>query len=283
MQGVYSAGIVTALQRANVYDCIEAIYSASAGSLVAAYFLSHQAELGSSIYLEDLNTDFISPRGFALGILDRLTHHYLKGKPRKEWHNAIAIEYLFDIVKNEKILDITLVSNQSIPLYTKVINLSTMMVEYHDVRGIDTLSWLRAAVDVMPYTTEIQTIRGTPYADAGIMEVIGLDTLKERHPDSKIIVILNGHKKRRWSQKVKNFLEAYFIGIGGYQELTTYYRNAEKNLRQELENIPAMDNVYLSAIPDCIPIRSRTTEKSILKKTYFAGIEAGNTLLAHFL
>ena len=50
MSGIFSAGVVTGLQDMNFYDKIEAIYGGSAGAINAAYFLSKQTKLGSSIY-----------------------------------------------------------------------------------------------------------------------------------------------------------------------------------------------------------------------------------------
>ncbi len=275
MQGVFGAGVVTALERENCYDAIEAVYSTSAGSLVGAYFLARQSGLGSSIYLEDLSRGFISPRRFFLGIYDRLYDHYIRYRPRDTWRNAIDIEYLFDIVAHKKPLAIDVLNKQDIPLFVKLINLHTRRLEYHDVRGAHAVTWLRAAVDVMPYTTELQYVDGVPYADAGIKEVIGIDTLVARHPHNPIVIVLNSHERRRISHVLKNKVEGYFVSITGAPDLAPPFYSAEKRLRAELVRIQAMEQVYLWAIPEQVQIRSRTTSKLVLEQTYKAGIRAG--------
>ena len=59
MSGVFGAGVITALEKENIYDKVKAVYGASAGAFNAAYFLTKQTELGSSIYYEDLTKNFI--------------------------------------------------------------------------------------------------------------------------------------------------------------------------------------------------------------------------------
>lgn len=281
MQGIYGAGVVTALEDANVYDRIEAVYSTSAGSLVAAYFLARQSRLGSAMMLEDLVHDFISPSKFILGMYDRMWHYYIRNTPRETWRNAIDIEYLFHAVRQTRRLDCDLLSNQSIPLYVKLINLQSRAIEYKDARGPNVLQWLRAAVDVMPYTTDIQTIDGIAYADAGIKQVIGLDTLTERHPDSHIMIILNSHRTRRLSHVVKNKLEGYFASITGDEDFAANFASAEYRLRSELARIENMPHVRLYAIPDAIPIRASTTDLSILQRTYEAGKACGKKIASN--
>ena len=51
--GVFGAGVLTAFQEANIYNRIKCIYATSAGAHDAAYFLTKQSKLGSSIYFKD--------------------------------------------------------------------------------------------------------------------------------------------------------------------------------------------------------------------------------------
>lgn len=69
MRGVAAAGMVLALEQLGMRDAFDRVYGSSAGSMVGAYFISGQAALGASIYIQDLTTRrFISKRrGLTLG------------------------------------------------------------------------------------------------------------------------------------------------------------------------------------------------------------------------
>lgn len=279
MQGIFGAGVVTSLQQHNVYEHLGAVYGASAGSLVGAYFLAGQSELGSRMMLEALtNTTFISPKNFILGIGDRLRHRYIKASDRSQWRNAINIPYLFSCIEEKYGLDTDTLTSRGIPLFIKVFNLDNRTIEYHDARGKHIHAWLRASVDVHPYTTEVQTIEGVRYADGAIKSVIGIDALLERHPETPIIIVLNTHRKRRVSQWLKNVFEAYFMGITGDADIAPLFRSSEPVLRDEIARIDSMNNVYLYAIPDDIPIRSRTTDPALLERTLYAGANTGESI-----
>lgn len=279
MQGIFGAGVISALEEEDVYENIGAVYGASAGALVGAYFLARQSELGSRMMFEDLTTgQFISPKNFILGILDRLSHYYIRASEKATWRNAIDIPYLFSCVEQKRRLDVDAVNEGGIPFYVKVLNASKRVLEYHDARGENLVKWLRAAVDVNPYTTETQMIEGEEYADGAIKSVVGIDTLRGRHPEAPIIVVLNTHKKRRLSHILKNKVEAFFVSRTGDADIAPLYRSAEYVLREELSRMEAMEDVYLFATPDDVPIRSDTTNVELLEKTHRAGYEAGKRI-----
>lgn len=55
MRGVVSAGMVAALEQLGLTHAFDAVYGSSAGAINGAYFLSGQANLGATIYSEDIN------------------------------------------------------------------------------------------------------------------------------------------------------------------------------------------------------------------------------------
>lgn len=55
MRGVVSAGMVAALENLGLTDAFDAVYGSSAGAINGAYFLAGQANLGVTIYSEDIN------------------------------------------------------------------------------------------------------------------------------------------------------------------------------------------------------------------------------------
>jgi predicted patatin/cPLA2 family phospholipase len=55
MRGVVSAGMVAALEQLGLTHAFDAVYGSSAGAINGAYFLAGQANLGVTIYSEDIN------------------------------------------------------------------------------------------------------------------------------------------------------------------------------------------------------------------------------------
>src|SRR3982751_2138376 len=80
MRGVVSAGMVAALEQLGMTHAFDAVYGSSAGAINGAYFLAGQANLGATIYSEDINNrkfiDLARPlRGRPIVDLDFLIEH----------------------------------------------------------------------------------------------------------------------------------------------------------------------------------------------------------------
>jgi len=72
MSGVFGAGALASFAKLNFYPSIKAIYAVSTGAFNAVYFLTRQVELDSSIYFEDLGSNFISYKNFFAGFCQRV-------------------------------------------------------------------------------------------------------------------------------------------------------------------------------------------------------------------
>ena len=55
MRGVISAGMVSALEDLDLLHAFDGVFGSSAGAINAAYFVAGQANLGTTIYYEDIN------------------------------------------------------------------------------------------------------------------------------------------------------------------------------------------------------------------------------------
>lgn len=92
MLGVFGAGVVTALQEANLYPRIHSIYASLAGAHDAAYFLCKKTRAGSSIYYEDLtNGRFIRPKAVFGYLIDVALARFARGHSIREFIN---LDYL---------------------------------------------------------------------------------------------------------------------------------------------------------------------------------------------
>lgn len=62
LRAVFSSGAACGLEELGLRDCFDVVYGSSAGSCVAAYFVSGEIEKGTRIFYEDLNAfKFIKP------------------------------------------------------------------------------------------------------------------------------------------------------------------------------------------------------------------------------
>ena len=284
MRGVFGAGVAMAFERSNFYQKVSAVYGASAGAMTGAYFLARQTELGASIYWENLNNKFISYKGFFIGVWQRFQNRFIKSIPRKDFRDALNIGYLMQVVKNEKHLDVGKIISQNIPLNVKLFNLDSHQIEYIDVRRPDILEILETAVSAFPYVHEVSIIDGKKYIDAAVIDIIGIDFLRKKHPNEKIIVIMNGQIDRKLRYWVKNVIEGKFMqwmfDDAGFFGL---HASAEAKLAKDLEIIKSDPQFFLITPDKDVSVRSRTTNANSLLQMYNLGIEAGQRAMQNMI
>ncbi|MBI2105731.1 hypothetical protein HYT56_02745 [Candidatus Woesearchaeota archaeon] len=259
MSGVFGAGIVTGLQRANIDSSIKAIYGGSAGAFNGAYFLSHQAKLGSTIYYDDLPYRFFSWKKI------------LKGK-----NNAIDRDFLMHVVEQEKKLNVEQIQKQRIPFYIKVLNKKTGKTEYIDGRR-ETFKRLRQAVGQFPFCNT----ENDRYIDGDILEPIGLDYLLEKHPKDKIVLALNYNPSFNFFGLIRD----YYCGIIALSrseecaQLRSYFFKRDKNYRRDMKRARGSDNILLVQPPSTSRTGSLTQDRNKLIETHKLGIQASKRIL----
>ena len=280
MQGVFGAGVATAFQEQNIYPKINAVYGASAGAMVGAYFLSKQTRIGSSIFWEDFSKDFISYKGFAIGVWQRLQDRFIKAVPQNKLRDAVNSNYMMSVVTDKKRLDTAQILTQNIPLYVKLFNIDTHSIEYIDARRSDILEILKAGVNVFPYTHEVTVIDGKRYIDGAIIDIVGIDLLKQKHPKEKIIIVVNGQIDRKLRYRMKNILEGKFMQwMFNDPALYNFYASAEDKLARDIKKIKADPYILLITQEKDFAVRSRTTDAKLLLDLYNSGIEEGSRAL----
>lgn len=280
MTGVFGAGAAQAFQEENIYPQVEAIYAGSAGAMTGAYFLAHQVPLGSSIYWDNLNEGFISIKGFWIGVWQRFQNNFLFSVPEDHLYDAQDINYLMNIIKDNKKLNIDKILSQPIPFYVKVFNLDTHKIEYIDAKNQNIFDILRAGINGFPYVHKVSIINGSRCIDGAVMGIIGIEYLLEKHPNTRIVVVLNSPVKRKFRYKLKNILEGKFTSwMLNDPLLAGPFISAEKNVKKDLALIK--DNPLITLIAPSVGnyIPSRTTNPRILKDTWHLGIEAGKKAL----
>ena len=271
MSGVFGAGVLTSLQEMNFYDKIGTIYAGSAGAFNAAYFLTRQSKLGSSIYYEDLVNNFVKSFNVPIGILQLFWNRYVS--QLYKINNVVNIDYIFEIIKHKKILDAERIKKQNIKFYTKLLNTSNGEIKYFDVRkSKNPLDILKATVSVKPYYFSSVDIDGREYIDGTIKEPIGLSYLIKKYPKTKIVIIINEPVSRGFRHYIKNCMEGSVAALYPYKmNLFRMFMEREKSVRNDIKLALSNKRVLIVHPPNNNPTVPRTTNYSKLITTYEMG------------
>jgi len=275
MAGVFGAGIVTKLQEENAHEKIKTIFGASAGAFNMAYFLSKQTRLGSRIYYEDLTENFIDAKKILSGTAQRFYNRFIFRIPIEKMYNPINIDYLIQIAKTQKVLDIDAIKDSKIQAFVKVFNLDTKKIEYLDLKR-NTFQRLHEAVSVIPYYFP----NNQNFIDGEVISPIDFDTIRNFYPHEKIVVCLNHSPEEGLSRKTRNTLEG-LVATMMYKEipLVRIFYNKTNKINQEIEKIKQDKNSLLIFPPENNPSGNSTTDKEKLLTTYEMGqIEAEKIL-----
>lgn len=280
MAGIFGGGIFTAFEEANLYPQIKTIYAGSSGALNAACFLSRQTRLGASIYLDDLTEDkFIKPKHILLAYWQRLVK-YFKKDYQKDLVSPIDLDYLFDILKNKKKLDIEKILKSKIEFKVVVTRLKDLEIRIFNGKTTNILKLLKASANLIPYYSHSIEFHRKRYIDGLIIDPIFISSIIEKlKPEDKVIVINNTSIKRNFLWDIKSFFEG-IIAYCMFRKDGMYKIFAERNkkFKQGLKLIKKHKNIYLISPPKDKTIGS-TTDREKLLTTYNSGIKIGKEFL----
>ncbi|MBS3086924.1 patatin-like phospholipase family protein [Candidatus Pacearchaeota archaeon] len=260
MSGVFGGGIVTGLEEGNIYNKIESVYGSSAGAFNAAYFLARESRLGSLIYLDDLTDGRFINFG-----------RMLMGKS-----NGVDIDYLINVSKNIKVLNIGAIRSQPVPFFIKLFNNKTGEIEYHDGKT-ETLSKIKSSASLFPFYWDPEKQN---FIDAGVREAIGLEHLISRHPENRIVVAIN-HQPRLTLSYIS---QQYFTGALAQLRradlpFLRYAREKVLAFKKDLDRALKDERVLLVHPPKESRTLPLTRDRTKLLETYDMGIkEAGKIL-----
>lgn len=151
MRGVLSAGSLLAVDLMGFRDCFDAVYSVSAGSVNAAYFLSGQGAEGITVYFDDIS----GPRFI---------------NPWRLWKVA-DVDFVYDYVVRElKPLNEYAVRASRPEFYVTVTDIddgTTQLLNAKDPRG-SVATYLKASSALPVLYNRSVTISGHHYMDGGV-------------------------------------------------------------------------------------------------------------------
>ncbi|MBI4452321.1 patatin-like phospholipase family protein [Candidatus Woesearchaeota archaeon] len=271
MMGVFGAGVVTGLQKMDLYDSFEAVCGCSAGTFNGAYFLTHQSMLGSRIYWEDLTDNFLLRRNIPFGAIQRIWNGYVYPINFNKIVNAMNLDRLIWVAENKKVLNIDKLRKQKIPLYVKLLNTNNMKIEYIDLRKGNIIQLLSSSCSTLPYY--FPTPQNRKYVDAAIKEPLGLDYLLKLNPNRKIVAVFNLSTDRNLWHYVKNIFEGTVANAMFRSAFYKCFMQRESSIRRNLKIAKNNNKILLVCPSKNNPVQSWTLNRSKLKQSHKEGVD----------
>jgi predicted patatin/cPLA2 family phospholipase len=271
MRAACSGGMVGALEQLGMRDCVDVVYGASAGALNAAYFLSRQAVMGCSIYVEDLpSLRFINPYRMALPFGHR---------------PVVDMEYAIDhIYQHVKPLDIEAVLKSDIPLHVTATDVATGELE--DFVGAETWEslrlWLLASTRVPMLAGNPVAVDGGLYIDATLSDGVPYH-LALAHGATHILVLRSRRNDRgaSFSSPIERwFMEGALRRIDpGLGHVLASRASRAQEVGRELSDLTATGDgpPYICAIEPpagMVPVHQLSRNRDLARQAVNAGHRA---------
>jgi predicted patatin/cPLA2 family phospholipase len=188
LAGVFGAGVVTAFHRTGLLSRILSIYAVSSGAHNAAYLLSEQTDLGSTIYWEDLARGRFFRRDRILPFLSSLfLSRFRQGRITQP---LLDFNHLEQVESGTKRLDVGRIAAQPISFRVLVFNLDTGKREFVDGK-VDTVRVLRASSSIGSYCDGPVNLNGKRCIDGGTIRRVDVLGIINANPGKKFLYVMN--------------------------------------------------------------------------------------------
>lgn len=273
MAGIFCAGVISAFEKANIYDKIESIYCVSAGAQISAYFLSNKIIKTTELYTEEL----LSKR---YAFVKKLSLKEIFYKIfnlivfRKHMH-LMDLEFLKSVQRTKNKINTKKIKESPINFYVKIFDAKNLTNKYLDGKK-NTLEAINISSHLPPYI--YQKTRYTHYFDGELVPSNDFINIIKKNPNKKIIYILN--ERRTWFYSFVElpirfihflFKSRYFgLDFASYY-LIHFFDKPNINILKKFNNTSV---VY----PD-MNIRKISTDKRKLNALYRNGFKKGEDVL----
>jgi len=279
MNGAFGAGVVTALQEADIYSQIDTIYGISAGAHNAAYFLSQDTHQGATIYYED----FAGGRFIHRDKLSSLWPKLFLNLFKKQHFEAVAdLDYSIKIEQTSKRLKCERIPLSKIKFLVRVFNISKNKLEYLDATRGDILLKIRASSAIMPFYPHPVKIGQNVYADSDSF-VKKFDKSVEgqisKNKDKIFILVFNHPLKYR--DYFKRFLVGFFWAILSafyFKDVSIVFKKTDIFEYFRLKKI--LKNTNTRCIASDIYTHNFCDDQEEIYKLYQHGLAKGRAFLA---
>jgi len=271
MRGIVSGGMLVALADLGLLQYFDCIYGVSAGAVNAAYCLSGQVPEGISIYLDHIN--------------DRRFLSFRRGMRG----DLIDLDYLTNTVLSERCrLDSVAMLNSRVPVKAAVLDLATGTSTAFALTGTqsDILQVLRAAVTVAGCVRAPHEIRGGWYADAAIVDPVGLGCA-ERDGYTHAVVLLS-RPRSSWPRQ-HGKLEEWLLSSRLTHWPTTIHsllasrEETYKRWMHHLHLLQVSEDRRLVIVRPAHTARTFETRRTSLERAYRDGYDAARAVATSWL
>lgn len=191
IRGIFSAGVFSAFQQANLYPRIHSVYAVSCGAHNAAYFLAEDIEKGVIVYMDYLGRKNIFLRNLSFLMMAKQFFQMILFKKSLD---VMDLAYLENIETNVFPLDVQKIKNSPINFYVKVLDQKSLEIKYLDAKE-DTLTRIIQSSNMPLYASSLH--QKDMYVDGGIMPTDDfIKNVVAKNPDKQIIYILNEKKTK---------------------------------------------------------------------------------------
>lgn len=256
MSGVFSMGVLSALEDSRALARFDALYGASAGAYNVACFAAGDVRAGLRWYYELVRKHSI--------IRTRNPVRVLSGT------------YPIDLQEGERVLRTYPLINFAALRHSrrfvgaKVLSYDTRRIRYLDLRTGDQPRKLAASAALTPFVEKPVTVEGKVFVDGAIGEIFGLARLRKRHPAAAFVVIANA---RYADAPIRRALLHYVTrrldpALDGLQE-----RAYDAALR-EMKAMRKADDVLYIEPQSSYPVYPFTLDQVLLERGFRAGRHA---------
>lgn len=272
MRGVVVGGIVSSLEEHKLLSCFDSVHGSSAGACAAAYFAAGQAQVGTSIFYEDINNStFID-----------LTRA-LRARPIMDVH------YLTDVVMREtKPLDVASILAQ--PGFVNIVTtrLDTGQAEVFNTFGTpDCFFRVLKASSMVPLVAGLGVrIDNVVLIDGALTEHIAVASAL-RAGASHILVGLSRRAGETcpMSISLRYVVEKLLLGIGVGQRIADLYETSNGRVNAVLDGVARgwiggarVDMIARS--PDASAVGTLTIDEELLRAAAAEGSQAAQQYLS---
>lgn len=194
MKGVYGAGAALALAELNMTSCFSALAGVSSGAVTAAYMLSGNVKIGSSIFYEEACSR--------------------KFRPRFDLKNILNTIFFQEVLagKTNKGLEVDTILSHTIPMYIGVSEFATgKPVLITPTTDEELLVGIRASISMPGAVSLPAIVNGIRYVDGASTDPHVLEHMLATIEATHVLVITNQDKGTKHISWFEHFVNNSFF------------------------------------------------------------------------
>ncbi len=273
-QGVFSAGVLAALEARGLARRVKKVYGSSCGALTGALFLAGKIRRASPAYVEALATGGVYNARRLASLPRLLAKHGFTKRVMEEWPG---------------ILDIDRLHQRLHPFLTPTIRswggrLALLLgdprsgtVAYEEA-GREGLEKLLAAVAAIPYYPRPVRVSGRSLVDGAVFATMDAARIIKEAGSDWLIILHNESVERGAGQRCKDLAEGLFFLLIGQRTIGSRVLKKLSRHRKELRLLEERGRVIHVAPRSLFGVTAFTRSRSRLQKLYEHGRIVGKEL-----